>query len=142
MADTIDFVGGDFYVSNGTDGNGTFTINDGNVCFGGTESELDILKKELKDFYQWLKQEAKEIEKEDPDSTYCVDAIIDKMEEMFPELSGSNEHGMPPLTEDDFNFDGDETLFGRVIGTPQRNQHSEEEAHATVEDYGGLNRII
>jgi hypothetical protein len=42
----------------------------------------------LKEFYEWIKQEGRSIEKEE-DPASCVEAVIDKMEEMFSELGES-----------------------------------------------------
>ena len=52
------------------------------------DPELDDLKNRIREFYQWLKQEAKEIEREEPEATPCVDFVVREMEETFPEIIG------------------------------------------------------
>jgi hypothetical protein len=50
------------------------------------DTELYNLKERLLDFYHWLKQEGREIERENPDAVKCVGTVISKMEKDFPEL--------------------------------------------------------
>jgi len=55
------------------------------------ENPLEV---KLKKFYQSLIQRAEKIRKKDPKAMGSIEAIIDKIEEMFPELS-------PEVTECD-----------------------------------------
>jgi hypothetical protein len=66
-------------------GTPTATANGNGDCFIPMRSELEILRDQVREFYNWLKQKAKNMEDENPDSVQCIDAILDKMEEEFPE---------------------------------------------------------
>jgi hypothetical protein len=60
-------------------------INPWNVAIA--DPELDDLKERIREFYQWLEQEAKEIEREEPEAVPCVDIVMKRMEEVFPRLT-------------------------------------------------------
>ncbi len=59
---------------------------DESLWYFNEQQEPHIPLSQLKEFYEWLKCEAKEIEQEEDDSTSCIDDITDKMEEMFDNL--------------------------------------------------------
>lgn len=60
------------------------------VLASAPEAEEDMtIGERLIEFYQWLKEEATEIEYEDPTAARCVEVVIREMEYFFPEIVGS-----------------------------------------------------
>ena len=66
------------------------------------KTEPTVALEKVREFYEWLKQNGKEIEEEEESPISCVAAIIDKMEEMFLDLQKFEEFEPEPEPEPNF----------------------------------------